>query len=246
MILPKEEREDRAVRKFLEWYNRTKRTSFQAQRPKDKRVDFICKDQMTGAELVIERTMLASQKYLKMNKGAKEFLDEISSRLKCKLPGVFLLHDFGMGGEIKYKGKTKKAMIDSLCQEILRVAPTLAEGEEAQLQLYQAYDVKLKKEEVQKYATNCALVYYLPSVAPSFDVAEFECVLNEADRKFANYTHMPTILLASIGGTGLDYKELEEELFQSVDMRKYPNIKHIYLSEGSPDPKIYHLWSTSA
>jgi hypothetical protein len=68
--------------------------------------------------------------------------------------------------------------------------------------------------------------------------------LNEANRKFTSYRDKQTVLLINIWETGLDYQIFKTVLFESVDMAKYPNIKHIYLSEGLPDPPICHLWST--
>lgn len=252
-MLPKEKREERAVERFLEHYNQVNGTSYQTPQWLDRtpRIgegqqgpipDCLCKDPVSGAEMVIERTMLTGKKGLKLMEGANKFLTEVRLRLECKLPGVFFLHDWGVD-EIRYKSNTREEKITQLCQEILGVAPTLAGGEEAQL--WQPFPVKLRKEEAWKVLTNCALTYAPLGEASPIDHHRLEEVLDEANKKFANYIHMSTVLLMNIWDTGLDYEAFEEELFQSVDMGEYPNIDQIYLSEGLPDPIIYHLWSRS-
>jgi len=252
-MLSKDKREERAVSRFLEYYNQVHETSYSGTNidwlDRKPRIgqwqqgpipDCLCKDPASGTAMVIEYTMLASKEGLKRTEGACKFLAEVRIRLERKLPGVFLLHDWGVD-EIKYKSNTREEKISQLYQEILRVAPTLAEGEEAQL--CQPFPVKLRKEEASKVRTNCALIYFLPSRAPSADCHRLKGILSEADRKFASYSHLLTVLLINIWETGLDYEAFKRELFQSVDMEAYKNIKQVYLSEGLPDPIIYHLWS---
>lgn len=251
-MLPRENREERAVERFLEHYNQVNGTSYQNIQWLDRtpRIgegqqgpipDCLCKDQVSGAEMVIERTMLSGEKVLRLEAGANEFLTEVRRRLECKLPGVFLLHDWGVD-EIRYRSNTREEKITQLCQEILRVAPTLAEGEVAQLE--QPFPVKLRKEEAWNTRTNCALVYTpLVNIVSPVGRHQLKKVLDEANEKFINYIHISTVLLINIWATGLDYKAFKEALFQSVDMREYPNIEQIYLSEGLSDPIIYHLWS---
>lgn len=197
--------------------------------------------------MAIECTILTGPQDLKLSEGAYEFLVEVRSRLECKLPGVFLLYDWGVD-KIEYRTKTKEALITQLCQEIQRIAPTLAEGEEAQL--CQPFPVKLRKEPWE-VTGNCDLLWDPPGGVFIVDPKDtkireqFEEFLNEANEKFADYTHMPTIFLVNICETGLKYEMFKDNLFQSVDMQKYPNVRHIYLSEGAPDPIIYPLWSYS-
>jgi hypothetical protein len=120
----------------------------------------------------------------------------------------------------------------------------LAEGEE--VSLFHPFPVKLRKEEASKVKTSCALVWVSPGGAYSINEnkldQQFRQVLNEANRKFASYSDKQTVLLINIWETGLNYQIFKTELFESVDMGEYSNVKHIYLSEGLPDPPIYHLW----
>jgi len=251
-MLPREKREDEAVKRFLEHYNQVNETSYQIIRWLDRTPqireeqqgpipDCLCKDQVSGAEMIIERTMLADEKVLRLEEGANKFLTEVRRRLECKLPGVFLLYEWGVD-EIRYRSNTREEKITQLCQEILRVAPTLAEGEVAQLE--QPFPVKLRKEKAWQVTTNCDLVYTsLSNNAFPVGRHQLEEILDEANKKFINYIHISTVLLINIWATGLDYETFKKELFQSVDMREYPNIEQIYLSEGLPAPIIYHLWS---
>jgi len=111
--------------------------------------------------------------------------------------------------------------------------------------MYRPFNVKLRKVEAYKVKTNCALDWYPPEGAsPNKNrLEQFRRVLNEANRKFTSYSDKQTVLLINIWETGLDYQIFKAALFESVDMGEYSNIEHIYLSEGLPDPPIYHLWS---
>lgn len=256
MLLPKEDREERAIGIFLEYYNQANEKSYRIKEWLDRppRIgqeqgpipDCLCVDTVSGTGMVIERTMLTGVQDLKLTQGAEKFLADVRTQLSCKLPGVFLLYDWGVNA-IRFTAKNRERKIAQLCQEILTVAPMLAEGEEAPL--CQPFPVKLRKEEACKVKTNCALVYVSPKGAYSTNEnqldQQFRQALNEANKKFRSYTDIQTVLLINIWETGLDYEEFETELLKSVDMEEYPNIKHIYLSEGLPDPPIYHLWSNS-
>ena len=255
MLLPKENREERAVRKFLQYYNQANGTSYEIKEWLDRppRIgqelqrpipDCLCVDAISEAEMVIERTMLTGEQDLKWTQGAEGFLADVRTQLSCKLPGVFFLHDWGVNA-IRFTARNREQKIAELCQAILKVAPTLAEGEEASL--YQPFPVKLRKEEAHKVKTNCALVWVSPEGAYSTNEnsldQQLRQVLNEANRKFTSYIDQQTVLLINIWETGLDYEEFRKELLEEVDLKAYSNIKHIYLSEGLPDPPIYHLWS---
>lgn len=255
MLLPKENREERAVRKFLQYYNQANGTSYEIKEWLDRppRIgqelqgpipDCLCVDAISGAEMVIERTMLTGEQDLKWTQGAEGFLADVRTQLSCKLPGVFFLHDWGVNA-IRFTAKNRRQKIAELCQAILKVAPTLADGEEASL--YQPFPVKLRKEEAHKVKTNCALVWVSPEGTYSTHENQLDQqlgqVLNEANRKFASYSDKQTILLVNIWETRLDYEEFKKELLEEIDLKAYSNIKHIYLSEGLPDPPTYHLWS---
>ena len=254
MFLPKEDREQKAIGRFLEYYNQANKTLYEIKKWLDRppRIgqelkgpipDCLCIDKTSGTELDSERTMLTGEQDLKLTQGAEKFLADVRTKLTCKLPGVFLLHDWGVN-VIKFTAKNRERKIAQLCQEILRVAPMLAEGEEAPLS--QPFPVKLRKEEACKVSTNCVLVWVSPGGAYSTNEnqldQQFRKVLNEANKKFRSYTNTQTTLLINIWETALDYEEFETGLFERVDMEEYPNIKDIYLSEGLPDPPIYHLW----
>ncbi len=255
MLLPKEDREERAIGIFLEYYNQANGTSYEIKEWLDRRPrigeelqgpipDCLCIDTVSGTEMVIERTMLTGMQDLKLTQSAEKFLADVRTQLHCKLPGVFLLHDWGVNA-IRFTAKNREKKIAQLCQEILRVASMLSEGDEAQLG--HPLPVKLSKEEACKVKTHCDLVYHSPEGASNENHLDqqFRQVLNEAYKKFRNYTDKETVLLINIWETGLDYKEFETERLKSVDTEEYPSIKHIYLSEGLPDPPIYHLWSNS-
>ena len=255
MLLPKKDREERAIQRFLQYYNYANGTSYKISEWLDRppRIrqelkrpvpDCLCVDAVSGAEMVIERTMLTGEKDLRLTQGAEKFLADVRTQLNCKLPGVFLLHDWGVRS-IRFTAKNRGNKIAQLCQVILKVAPTLAEGEEASL--YQPFPVKLRKEEAHKVKTDCALVWVSPEGAYSTNKnpldRQLRQVLNEGNKKFTSYTEKQTVLLINIWETGLDYGEFEKELSEKVGLKEYSNIKHIYLSEGLPDPPIYHLWS---
>jgi len=257
MLLSKEDREERAIGVFLDYYNQANGTSYRikqwldrppriGQEPQEPIPDCLCIDAVSGTEMVIERTMLTGVHDLKLTQGAERFLADVRNQLSCKLPGVFLLHDWGISA-IRFTAKNRESKIARLCQEILTVAPMLAEGEEAPL--CQPFPAKLRKEEACKVKTNCTLVWVPLGGAYSANEnqldQQFRRVLNEANKKFRSYTGIQTVLLINTWETGLDYQEFEAELLESVDMEEYPNIRHIYLSEGSPDPPIYRLWSNS-
>ena len=196
--------------------------------------------------MVIERTMLTGVQNLKLSQGAEKFLADVRDRLSCKLPGAFLLHGWGINA-IRFTAENRERKIAQLCQEILAAAPTLSEGEEVPLS--QPFPVKLRKEEACKVKTNCALVWVSPEGAYSPNEKQLDHqlrqVLNEANKKFTSYTDKQTVLLINIWETGLDYEEFKTKLFKGVVMKECSNIKHIYLSEGLPDPSIYHMWSKS-
>lgn len=255
MLLPKKDREERAIRRFLQYYNQANGTSYEIKEWLDRRPsigqelqgpisDCLCVDAVSGAEMVIERTMLTGEQDLKLTQGAEKFLAEVRTQLGCKLPGVFFLQDWGVNA-IRFTAKNRKQKIAELCQAILKVAPTLAEGEQASL--YQPFPVQLRKEEAHKVKTNCALFWVSPEGAYSTNESQpyqqLRQILNEANRKFASYTDQQTVLLIIIWETGLDYEELRNELLEEIDLKAYSSIRHIYLSEGLPDPSIYHLWS---
>jgi len=257
IFLPKEDREERAVERFLAYYNQANKTSYEIKEWLDRtpRVgqgqkgpipDCLCVDAVSGTQMVIERTMLTGEQDLKLTQSTEKFLTDVRSQLDCKLPGVFLLYDWGVYA-IRYRANDRQTKIDQLCQEILRVAPTLAEGEE--VPLCQPFPVRLRKEEAWKVKTNCALTYVSPGGEYSMNKKQldqqFQQVLSEANEKFRSYISIPTVLLTNICETGLNYEEFEAEVLKKVDMEVYPNIRHIYLSEGLPDPPIYHLWSSS-
>ena len=257
MLLLKEAREERAIGIFLEYYNQANGTSYKIKKWLDRQPrigqelqepipDCLCIDTVSGTEMVIERTMLTGVQDLKLTQGTEKFLADVRTQLSCKLPGVFLLHDWGVNA-IRFTAKNRERKIAQLCQEILAVVPMLAEGEEAPLS--QPFPVKLRKEEACKVRPHCALVYVSPEGAASTNEdqldQQFRQALKEANEKFHSYTDIETILLMNIWETGLDYEEFKTELFERVDMEEYPNIKHIYLSEGLPDPPIYHLWPKS-
>lgn len=256
VLLPKEDREERAIRNFLKCYNQTHGTSYDIFKWLDRapRIvqgshgpipDCLCIDAVNGTEMVIERTMLTGEQDLGLSQGAEKFLADVRERLSYKLPGVFLLYDWGVNA-IRFTTKNKEMKTTQFCQEILAAAPTLAEGEE--VPLFQPFPVKLRKEEAYRVKTNCDLVWLPPRArSPNENQLDKQLaqVLDEANKKFTRYTDKQTVLLINIWETGLNYKRFEEELFQGVVMEKYPNIKHIYLSEGSSDPPIYHLWSKS-
>lgn len=256
MLLPKEDREERAIGTFLEYYNRSNRTAYQIKEwldrlprirkePKGRVPDCLCVDTVSGSEMVIERIMLTGERDLKSYQEAGKFLADVRERLTCRLPGVFLLHDWGGKGITFTGAKERAAKIAQLCQAILEVAPTLAEGEEAPLS--QPFPVKIRREKTSRMNTNCALVWHHPEekhpTSGNRLDRQFGQVLNEANDKFANYADKETVLLINIWETERDYQMFETELFQGIDMRKHSNIKHIYLSEGWSDLRIYQLWS---
>lgn len=253
VLLPKEDREERAVRRFLEYYNNANGTSYNINdcewldRPPRIRgpvPDCLCIDAVNGTEMVIECTMLTGEQDLKLEQGAGKFLADVRDRLTCKLPGVFFLHDWGINA-IRFTVKNREQKIAELCQAILKIAPTLAEGGEASL--CRPFPVKLRKVEAYKVKTNYALVWFPPEGASPNKkrLEQFRRAINEANSKFTSYSDKQTVLLVNIFETGLDYQIFKTALFESVDMGEYPNIKHIYLSEGLPDPPIYRLWSRS-
>jgi HrpA-like RNA helicase len=249
-LLPKEDREERAVLRLLEYYNHTHGTSYEISEWLDRspRVDAkayesipdcLCTDAINLPEMVVECTMLTGSKDLRLSEGAQKFLEDVRERLTCKLPGVFFLYDWGVDA-IRFTARNKEKKITEFCQEILAVAPKLAEGDEVTVS--QPYLVKLRKEEADRVTTDSGLVWVLPEIPRLPKVKQLTQILDEANRKFTRYSDRQTILLINIWETGLDYKAFEEELFQQIATEKYPNIKHIYLSEGSPDPPVYHLW----
>lgn len=251
VLLPKEDREERAIWRFLEYYNQVRGTSYEIQEWLDRpsRIrgpvpDCLCIDAVNGTEMVIERTMLTGEQDLKLEQGARKFLADVRDRLTCKLLGVFFLHDWGINA-IRFTVKNREQKIAELCHAILKIAPTLSEGEEASL--CRPFPVKLRKVGAHKVKTNCALVWFPPEGASSNKnrLEQFRRALNEANSKFASYSDKQSVLLVNIFETGLDYQIFKTALFESIDMGDYPNIKHIYLSESLPDPPIYHLWSRS-
>jgi hypothetical protein len=120
----------------------------------------------------------------------------------------------------------------------LDIAPTLTKGEVVSLS--NPFPVKLVREDADRLVTKGALLYNIPDCASTNDKQQlskqFQHVLSEADKKFQSYTEIPTILLLNIWETGLDYQYFKAEIFSKVNMEDYPNIMHIYLSEGQPEP----------
>ena len=256
-MLPREEREERAIGKFLEYHNQTNNTSYQVvvwlDRVPHLRLeqpgptpDCLCRDENSGKQLVIERTMLTGEQDLELTKGAEQFLDDVSTQLKGKLPGVFRLDDWGVNA-IRYTGYNRQQKIDQLCQQILDIAPKLTKGEVVCLSdPFPVKLVKLVREDADRLVTKSALLYETPECIYTKDRQELtkqlQDVLSEADRKFQGYTQIPTVLLLNIWETGLDYQYFKAEIFSKVNMEDYPNIMRICLSEGQPEPPIYNLW----
>lgn len=257
VLLPKEDREERAIGIFLEYYNQAYGTSYDinecewldrspriGQKPQGPIPDCLCIDAINGTEMVIERTMLTGEQAFKLTQGAEKLLAEVRDRLSRKLPGVFLLHDWGVNA-IRFSARNREGKIAQLCQVILATAPMLVEGEEVTLS--QPFPVKLRKQEACKVKTNCALVWVplggaYDSNKNSLD-QQLRHVLNEANKKFTSYADKQTVLLINIWETGLQYEYFKSTLFKGLVMEEYSNIRHIYLSEGQPNPPIYHLWS---
>lgn len=258
VLLPKGDREGSAVKRFLEHYNQVNGTAYKIKgwldRPplieqgmqKGSIPDCICIDAISETAMVIECTMLTGDRDLNLTQGAKRFLADVRARLLCKLPGVFLLHDWGVDA-IRFTSKDREEKIDQLCQVILEKAPMLAEGKEVTLS--QPFPVKLRKEEACKVKSNCALAWVPPRGAYPPNEKQLDrqlrYVLDEANKKFTSYADKQTVFLINIWETGLDYEEFETELSKGIDMEEYSNVKHIYLSDGQQNPPIYHLWSKS-
>lgn len=253
-MLPKEERENRAVGKFLEYYNQTNDTSYRIVEWLDRAPrnrlgqqgpipDCLCGDKNSGKQMVVERTMLTGEQDLELIRGAEQFLGDVSNQLKCKLPGVFRLDDWGVN-EIQYTHNNRQQKINRLCQKISDIAPTLATGEVASLS--DPFPVKLIREATDRLVAKSALLYNIPDCACVKDRRQLskklQHVLIEANKKFQGYTENPTVLLVNIWETGLDYGYFKAEIFSRVNMGNYPNIMYIYLSEGQADPPIYILW----
>ena len=260
MLLHKEEIEERAVGIFLEYYNRAYRTSYSInecewldrtprtrQKPQGPIPDCLCKDTINGTEMVIERTMMIGEQDLKLTQGAEKFLTDVRDRLSCKLPGVFLLHDWEINAIMFADTRDREEKIAQLCQAILTTAPILADGQEVILS--QPFPVKLRKEEDYKVKSNCALVWTPLECEGernknSFD-HQLRQVINEANEKFIGYSDKQTVLIINIWETGLNYDHFKTTLLKEIVMADYSNIMHIYLSEGLSDPRIDHLWSKS-
>lgn len=256
-MLPREEREERAVGKFLEYYNQTNNTSYQVVKWLDRAPhlrseqpgpipDCLCRDENSRKQMVIERTMLTGEQDLELAKGAEQFLSDVSTQSKGKLPGVFRLDDWGVNA-IHYTANNRQQKIDQLCQQILNIAPTLTEGEVVCLSdPFPVKLIKLVREDADRLVTKSALLYDIPNCLSTNDkqplVQQFEHVLSEANKKLQSYTEIPTVLLLNIWETGLDYQYFKAEILSRVNMEDYQNITHIYLSEGQPEPLIYNLW----
>lgn len=258
-MLPREEREERAIGKFLKYHNQTNNTSYRLVKWLDRVPhhkseqpgpipDCLCKDENSGKQLIIERTMLTGEQDLELVKGAEQFLCDVSTQLKDKLPGVFNLDDWGVNA-IHYTANNRQQKIDQLCQQILDTAPTLTEGEMTCLSdPFPVKLIKLAKEDADRLVTKSVLLYTIPACAYAKDrqilSKQLEDVLIGADKKFQRYTKIPTVLLLNIFEIGLDYGYFKAEVFSKVNMGNYPNIMHIYLSEGQADPPIYSLWTS--
>jgi hypothetical protein len=106
--------------------------------------------------------MLTGEQDLKLSQGAEKFLADVRARLNCRLPGVFLLHDWAVDA-IRFTAKNRECKISQLCEKILAAAPMLADGEEVPLS--HPFPVKLRKEEAWKVKTNCALIWVSPGGA---------------------------------------------------------------------------------
>ena len=127
VLLPKEDREERAIVIFLEYYNQANGTSYDINEcewlDRQPRIgqelqgpipDCLCVDIVNGTEMVIERTMLTDGQDLKLTQGAGKFLADVRGRLSGKLPGVFLLHDWGVNA-IRFTAKNRERKIVQLC-----------------------------------------------------------------------------------------------------------------------------------
>ena len=259
-MLPREEIEERAVGKFLEYHNQTNNTSYQVVKWLDRAPhlileqpgpipDCFCRDENSRKQMVIERTMLTGEQDLELTKGAEQFLGDVGTQLKGKLPGVFRLDDWGVNA-IHYTTNNRQQKIDQLCQQILDITPTLTKGEVVSLSdPFPVKLIKLVREDADRLVTKSALLYNIPDCVCAKDrqvlTKQLQDVLSEADKKFQSYTQIPTVLLLNIWETGLDYQYFKAEIFSKVNMKDYPNIMHIYLSEGQPEPPIYNLWSNN-
>ena len=118
MLLPKKDREERAIRRFLEDYNQANGTSYEIKEWLDRPPrsgqelqgpipDCLCIDPPSGNEMVIESTMLTGVQDLKLTQGAEKFLADVRTQLSCKLPGVFLLYDWGVNA-IRFTAKNRE------------------------------------------------------------------------------------------------------------------------------------------
>ncbi|GEM_PF-5176076 len=254
LMLPKNDREERAISRFLDYYNQTNATSYEIRcwldreprskhDPQESIPDCLCVDATNGNEMIIEYTMLTGDHDLRLAEGAEKFLADVRTAVKCQLPGVFLLYDWRVNA-LRFTSNNRGEKIAELCREILAVAPGLAEGQEVLLS--QPFPVKLRKEEASKVKADSALIWTpLEANSNSRNPIDQQLlnVLDEGNRKFVRYDYKATILLINIWETGLDYEGLKRIFPREVTLKEYPNIKHIYLSEGLPNPLIYHLYA---
>jgi len=243
----KEQQEKDLINHFLKYYNESTKTQYDLTDKKPdknnqttKQPDFVCKDAVTGEKIVIEISRLSGSKDWKWDTSASQFLGEVSSRLKGKLPGTFLL--LPVIEIIKFNQKNKKPMMDQLCEKILACAPALAGGEEATLSEPFACRLRKYKEDGSQLGVETP---YQTLGGPSIEEirCQFEQVLDEANEKFRDYSDQPTILLLGIWEAGVDY-DMFVKLLPIIDMNKYKDVKHVYLYDASPDKWIYHLWSS--
>ena len=82
MRLPKNEVEERAIEKFLDYYTQANKTSYVIKQWLDRgpqsgrgpTPDCLCVDPPSGNEMVVEHTMLTGGRDLKLTQGAEQFL----------------------------------------------------------------------------------------------------------------------------------------------------------------------------
>ena len=246
--MKKKEQEKRIIDHFLEYYNETKGAHYWDVREPDvddresKQPDYVCRDAVTGEEIVVEITQLPGPRDPKWTAGAREFLRDLRSRLEGELPGTFVLvPDVGVE-RIEYRQATREPMLEQLCQGILNVAPTLTEGESATLS--QPFLCKLRKLRVE--GSRLLRVGPTYTIWPENDPEtkmQFQQAIYEANEKFMGYSSTLTILLVGIWETGCEYGEFAE-ILPSINRETYPNVKHIYLYDDSAR-RPYHLWPRS-
>lgn len=191
-----------------------------------KRPDFICKDQMTGAEITVEITQILSHPdRLKAQAHRRRIWYETAKLVEGKLPG-------GYQFTLPLKLNTRGLTVNQLAQTVIHKAANMKVGDKIQLE---------RDLELSKLSDEGSFLSYVEARQDENDddpidelmnfaqvIHAIKTPLQEANEKFDAFSKGVRILLLDCRSIPLDILDVSI-LSDEITLDQYPSIDRIYL-----------------